>query len=101
MVALLGALAELHAGTPEVLAALLGSSIALWLAHCYSRALGLKLELGRFLHWGELRQVFREQLFVVAIVPVPLILILIAETGLITPTTALRLSAWSGVAILF
>ena len=37
----------------------------------------------------------------VAVVPIPLVLIVLAEAGLFTTTTALRISAWSGVAILF
>ena len=40
-------------------------------------------------------------MLVVAVVPLPLTLIAVAEAGFLTTTTALRVSAWGGVAILF
>lgn len=101
MVALAGAFAQHHSGTSEVVAVLIGSSIALWLAHSYSRALALQLHHARYLNKQEIWGVLREQLAVVAVVPIPIVLIVLAEAGLFTVTTALRLSAWSGIAILF
>ena len=101
VMALVGAMAELHAGTSEAFAALLGSGVALWFAHSYSTTVGIQLQRGRYLNRREIWSVLRDELFVVAILPLPLTLLVLAEVGLFSTTTALRLSAWGGVAILF
>ena len=101
MVAIVGAFAELGAPTPEIVATLVGSSVALWLAHAYSRAIAAQLERRRYLRPSEVWEVMKDQASVVAVVPLPLTLILLAEAGLFSTSTALRLSVWAGIAILF
>jgi hypothetical protein len=101
LVALLGILAEnTTITTVDALAVIVGSSFALWVAHCFSEGVGAHLRLGRTPRSSEVRQIAIEELSVVAFAAIPVASLMCAGFGLLDVHTALRVAAWGGVGVL-
>ncbi len=101
IVALLGILAEnTRITSVDALGVILGSSFALWIAHCFSEGVGAHLRLGRALRSNEVRLITIEELNVIAFAVVPVGLLICAGFGLLDVHTALRIGAWGGVGVL-
>jgi hypothetical protein len=101
LVSLLGLLAqEADTTSGEALALILGASLALYLSHCFSEAVGMRFELGRRLTRLETGHILTEELSVVALSIVPIALLLCTQIGLLKTETALRVSTWGGIGVL-
>ncbi len=84
----------------DALGVILGSSFALWIAHCFSEGVGAHLRLERALRSSEVKLIAIEELNVIAFAVVPVGLLICAGFGLLDIHTALKIGAWSGVGIL-
>jgi len=101
LVALLGILAEsTRITTVEAIGVIVGSSFALWIAHCFAEGVGAHLRAGRPLRSSEVRQVAIEELSVIAFAVIPVGSLICAGFGLLDVHTALRIGAWGGVGVL-
>jgi hypothetical protein len=101
LVALLGLLAkDAETTSEEALALILGASLALYLSHCYSEAIGARFDLGRPLNRVEKAHIVTQELSVVALAVVPVALLLCARFGLLETDTALRVCMWGGIGLL-
>ena len=101
VVTLLGLLAkDVHTTSGEALALIGGASLALYLSHCYSEAVGARLDLGRQLTPAEMAHILTEELSVVALSVVPVALLLCSQVGLLETRTALRVGMWAGIGVL-
>jgi hypothetical protein len=101
LVSLLGLLAkDADTTSGEAQALILGASLALYLSHCYSEAVGARFELGRRLTRVETTHILTEELSVVALSVVPIALLLCAQVGILETETALRVSMWGGIGVL-
>jgi hypothetical protein len=101
VVALLGILAEnTTTTTVDAIGVIVGSSFALWVAHCFSEGVATHLRLGRAPRYSEVRQIAIEELSVVAFAAVPVGSLICAAFGLLEVHTALRIGAWGGVGVL-
>lgn len=101
LVSLLGLLAK-DASTTSVegMTLIVGASLALYVSHCFSEAVGMRLDVGRRLTRTERTHILTEELSVVALSVMPVALLLCAQVGLLGTETALRVSMWGGIGFL-
>jgi hypothetical protein len=98
---LLGLLAkDADTTSGEAMALIFGASLALYLSHCYSEAVGARLDLGRRLTRLEMAHILTEELSVVAISLVPIALLFCTQIGILALDTALRVSMCGGIGVL-
>jgi hypothetical protein len=101
LVALLALLAQnTHISAAKALGVTFGASLALWLAHCFSEAVGAHYMVRRRLRRVEMRKILIQELSVVVGVILPVGLLICATFEWIETQTALRMAAWAGVGIL-
>jgi hypothetical protein len=79
----------------------LATTLVFWLAHFYANLLALRLTIKRRPAWPEVRRLSGEEWPLVQAGALPILILLLAETGLYGRDTAFAVAMWSGVAALF